>query len=425
MTLRAGFAETDITPAVGTRKIGWIKKLIAENVRDPLSARIGIFESNESCLGFVSLDTLSIRWTQVDEIRRRVEKQYGLPGSGVMVAATHNHAGPAVANLGDVQRDEKYVEDLTEKVVHGFGQALNSLEDAELAFGHDFEFEVSHNRRVVMRDGTVKTHGRFSNPLALCFEGPINPEVAVLAARDLDGNLLGCLVNFTCHPTHHGNGPDLSAGYPGALARSMKKQDCPVTVFLNGASGNIHDADPRTGRGRQPEEIGEILTRDVVDILGIVEWSTNFELNATSRTVQLPFREPTEDQIQGTVEGAQRFVDPEVYDRMMPRVLKRINKMGQQPAEVQVLRAGDTAWVGVPAEYFVQLGLRIKEDTWPDHTLIVGHANGMVGYVPHAEAFKRGGYETTFSNHSRLAPEAGDMLADCAVELVKKSGLSR
>jgi hypothetical protein len=43
----------------------------------------------------------------------------------------------------------------------------------------------------------------------------------------------------------------------------------------------------------------------------------------------------------------------------------------------------------------------------------------MVGYVPHKEAFLRGGYETTFGYRSKLAPEAGDLLADCAIELLR------
>ena len=50
---------------------------------------------------------------------------------------------------------------------------------------------------------------------------------------------------------------------------------------------------------------------------------------------------------------------------------------------------------------------------------MVGYANGMVGYVPHKEAFARGGYETTFGYRSKLAPEAGDLLADAAITLVR------
>lgn len=51
---------------------------------------------------------------------------------------------------------------------------------------------------------------------------------------------------------------------------------------------------------------------------------------------------------------------------------------------------------------------------------MVGYANGMVGYVPTREAFARGGYETTFASGSRLAPEAGDLLEKCAVELIQR-----
>ena len=106
------------------------------------------------------------------------------------------------------------------------------------------------------------------------------------------------------------------------------------------------------------------------------------------------------------------------YDRGIPALLERIGTRGTQPAEVQVLDIDEWSLVGIPAEYFVQHGLRIKEQGHPRHALVVGHANGMVGYVPHRQAFERGGYETTFAATSRLAPEAGDMLADGAIELL-------
>ena len=88
-------------------------------------------------------------------------------------------------------------------------------------------------------------------------------------------------------------------------------------------------------------------------------------------------------------------------------------------AEVQALFLDEYAFVGIPAEYFVEHGLRIKEECYPKRALVVGHANGMVGYVPTRWAFKRGGYETTFLSSSRLAPEAGDMLADAAIEIIR------
>jgi hypothetical protein len=84
-----------------------------------------------------------------------------------------------------------------------------------------------------------------------------------------------------------------------------------------------------------------------------------------------------------------------------------------------VIFLGDTALTAIPTERFVENGLRVKEKCHPRQALVVSCANGMVGYVPHRDAFLRGGYETTFTGGSCLAPEAGELLADCAVEIVR------
>jgi len=438
MSLQVGFAEVDITPPVGTHKIGWLRDLVSDHVLDPLFARAAVLEDDSGPpppaeagigareggqVGFVQLDTLSIRWTQVADMRRRIEKAYGFPGAHIMVAATHNHAGPAVATTGEVRRDDAYIEALVQKVVGAFGQALESRQQAEVGWGSARQFGVGFQRRVIMRDGTVRCHGSLAeDPDALCFEGPIDPEVAVLAARSTSGQPLGTIVNFACHVTHHGGDTALSAGYPGVLAAEMKSGGWPVTLFLNGAAGNIAPTDPTRPGGYTVtmEEAGKRLAADAMQVVEHMEFRGAAKLGCASRTVQLPFRRVTEDEVRGTVKGAQRFIDPAIYDRNMHRVLERIRRQGTQPAEVQAIGIGDRAYVAIPAEYFVQHGLRIKEKTYPRHTLVVAYANGMVGYVPHREAFERGGYETTFFGSSRLAPEAGDVLADAAIELVMR-----
>lgn len=420
MPINVGFAEVDITPPVGTHKIGWKRDIVSDRVLDPLFARAAVLEAAGERVAFVQLDTLSIRWTQVAEVRARCEESYGFPGGNIMVAATHNHAGPAVANCGDVPRDDAYVRTFVGKVVSLIGRALDDAREAEVGFGSCFEFDVAYNRRVVMRDGTVQTHGEFSDPMALCMEGPIDPEVAVMAARAKDGRLLGAVVNFACHPTHHGGETALSAGFPGVLANEMKARGCPVTVYLNGASGNISVNDPRKGGpGKSKEEVGAALADDVGRVLEGMAFRSELRLGSRSKTVGLPFRQTTEDERAGTTRGAQRFIDSAIYEREIPRAMERVRRMGTQPAEVQVIFMDEYAYAGIPAEYFVQHGLRIKEEAHPRRALVVGHANGMVGYVPHREAFLRGGYETTFCDSSRLAPEAGDVLADCAIQLVR------
>jgi hypothetical protein len=418
--LRAGFAEVEISPPIGTKKIGWLQDITIATVRDPLFARVAVFESDRERAAFVQLDLLSIRWTQVNDIRRRVEAQFGFPGERILVCATHNHAGPAVAGVEPLPRDESYIESMVRKVVAAFGQALAGSVEAEIGFGHALEWELARNRRFIMRDGTVKTHVNADLPV-LCREGPIDPEVAAVAVRSRAGDMLGCLASFTCHPTHEGGTTVASAGYPGALAKEMKSRGAPVTVYLNGASGNVHHQDPfLQPHDRSIDDFGRRLADDVSAAMKEITYRPAVRIGMARRTLELPYRQITEAEIKGKVFGAQRFRSDEVYEAGTPHLIEKMRREKTNKAEVQALFFDEYAFVGIPAEYFVEHGLRIKEECHPKRALIVGQANGMVGYVPTRQAFKRGGYETTFISSSRLAPEAGDMLADAAIELVKQ-----
>lgn len=414
---RAGFAEVDITPPLGTPKQGANSKNVARSLKDPLYARAAVFELGGERCAILQLDTALILAADTASIRARIEKEQRFPGDRVMVAATHNHAGPALINEA-LPRSETYVETLVERCAEALGRALGGLKEAEVALGVAFEFGVSHNRRVVMRDGTVRTHGSFRDPDALAFEGPIDPEVGVYAVREKGGKLMGALVNFACHPTAHWNDGVLSAGFPGVTARLLKERGIPVAMFLQGASGNLHSQDPRGFPEKNMEEIGKALADDASKALVAARWSTPTRLAARSKTLALPYRTLTEADLQGTGKGTQRFGEKGYYDRKIPELLE-IMKKGSAEGEVQVFRIDDVAFAAQPSESFVEHGLRIKEAAWPARAWAVCYANGMLGYLPHEDAFRRGGYECTFGPPSLMAPDTGARLADAAIELIK------
>jgi hypothetical protein len=419
MCLKAGFAEIDITPPLGTHKIGWLRDIVPDRILDPLFARVAVFEGRGSRIAIVQLDTLFVAWPEVAAIREGVAAAYGFPGEQVMVAATHNHAGPAVTHAGDVDKDEAYAVDLVRKVILAFGRALEGRRKAEIGVESCFEWGVAHNRRVVMRDGTVRTHGTFDDPDAMCLEGPVDPELAVIAARGSDQKLLGAIVSFGCHPTHHGGDNAFSSGFPGVLARELEAAGCPVSLFLNGASGNIHTADPRAGgKGLSQEAAGKLLAHDVQGVIARMQWQDDLSLRAASRIVDLPYRGLDEREVTGRAVGAQRFIDPNIYERHIPALVEKIEQRGVHRAEVQVLGVGDWAIASVPGEFFCELGLQIKQNAYPVHALVATCANGRVGYLPTREAFVRGGYETTFGPSSMLAPEAGDQIVETATALL-------
>jgi len=417
--LKAGFAEIDISPPPGTRKIGWNNKNQGDKILDPLYARAAVFECGEGRVGFISLDLLFVHRDQVAEIRRRIQVKTGVPGECLLIGATHNHAGPAI-ETDLYPKDEAYIALMIDRSVAAFVQAWEGRKEAGLGAASATEWHAGYNRRVLYRDGLVKCHGSFKDPTALAFEGPVDPEVAVLAARDSEGKLLGSIVNFACHPCHHGGDQVFSAGYPGALARAMNDKGCPATLFLQGAGGNIHHADPSgENKEKNQDELGQALADDVDRALKTMKYRATVKLSSRSKTLDLPYRIVGDDEIHGKVRGAQRFGEPGFYDKTANLVLDEIKREGTAKAEVQAIFLDDIVYVAIPAEYFVQHGLRIKEQTVPFRTRVAGYADGMRGYVPTKEAFARGGYETTFGYRSKLAPEAGDLLADAAIELVR------
>jgi hypothetical protein len=89
-----------------------------------------------------------------------------------------------------------------------------------------------------------------------------------------------------------------------------------------------------------------------------------------------------------------------------------------QEVEVQVITLGDDlAWVSLPGEIFVELGLALKQDSPFPHTIIAELANGSVGYVPARRAYAQGNYEVV---SARCAEGSGELLVDTAVRLLKE-----
>jgi hypothetical protein len=424
--MRAGFSETDITPKPGLLKIGWLQEIKGDVILDPLWARAAVFESGEGKVGFIQLDHLSVRWTLVSRIREEIKKRFSFPAENIMVAATHNHAGPdqrgTESFLVKPTPDQmEYIGSVVERCAECFGKAIAGTREVTVGFNSVFNFEVGHNRRTIMRDGFVKSQtSAAANKNFLCLEGPRDAEVAVLAAKDSDGKVIGVLVNYACHPTHHGGTNEISAGYPGVLAAELKKAGVPSSVFLNGAYGNIIHADFETGKHLSKEESGASLSKSVMSALEGMEYKDNLKINSGKVTAELPFRKFTDDEAKGRIPGAQRFRSDEYYNAMTDLLKKRIAEQKVKLAELQTIRIGDVSFSGVPAEYFVEHQLELKKSLHPFHALTVGGANGMMGYVPTKDAFTRGGYETTLMLGSRMAPETGEMILGKNIETVKK-----
>ena len=86
--------------------------------------------------------------------------------------------------------------------------------------------------------------------------------------------------------------------------------------------------------------------------------------------------------------------------------------------EVQAISLGnELAWVGLPGEVFVEIGLAIKQGSPYPITIVHELAYDWIRYVPDKKGFQEGSYEAI---NTRCGPGGGEALAEAAVRCLLK-----
>jgi neutral ceramidase len=90
--------------------------------------------------------------------------------------------------------------------------------------------------------------------------------------------------------------------------------------------------------------------------------------------------------------------------------------------EIQVLRLGEIALVGLPGEPFAagQLAIKIGSPTWP--TYVAHGTSDYAGYIAPRDAYARGGHEIrdTPAKWAKLAPGSLETLVEAAIATLKE-----
>lgn len=435
---RVGLASTDITPPLGMPMAGYYHARGADGVLDPLWSKALVLEQDGERAALVVLDIISVTRDVTDEARAAIAKATGIPGDHVMISATHAHTGPELAKRsqrsddmgGRQQIAVDYTARLPGLIAESVRRANEQLQPVRLSTSKGQCQDLAFNRRFFMRDGTTAWNAGKLNPNIVMPAGPTDPEVGVLRVESATakgpGQVLATYVNFAMHPDTTG-GSRFSADWPGALSRVLGGYHGSnhLTLVANGACGNINHIDT-SWRGAQqgPGEahrIGVMLGAAVFQAGKALTPITTGALRARSERVEfdLPQLAP------GEAEEARQTVAAVKDDRggnfmKLVRAYRAIAVAERQGKphrlEVQAIALGrDVAWVGLPGEVFVELGLAIKKNSPFAQTFVVELANENIGYIPDRRSFAEGAYEP---ESSRCAPGSGEKLAGAAIQLL-------
>jgi hypothetical protein len=432
--LKAGSAEVNITPPVGTTLVGqWVARK-STGVNDELFANALVLDDGKTRVAMVSCDVLSIGNTTKRNIRDVVGRETDIDPDNVFLCATHTHTGPAVVSALGTNADEEYREQFIKLVAGSVKMANDRLEGADLGIGSGSAPGWAFPRRYWMKDGTVRMHPRKGDPDIVRVQGEADPELNVIYAKKA-GEVSAVLVNFACHATVVGGDRVISADYPGAIRDTIKRmlgQDT-VVLFGNGACGDVCQIDvENTNRSEHGHEwrarMGLALGCEALKVIAAADPLSpeETEMGLRKEYLDIPIREIPQDRLQEAREvfaGRSLEEAPTVKDDIVRRELillaEEREKYPDVHAELMAIRIGKSAIIGIPAEFFCGLGRQIKLASAFQPTFVIELANGCVGYIPTAEAFDGGGYETDLVRSSKLIPEAGNMMVQKAAEILK------
>ena len=343
-SFRAGAANVTITPPLGVELAGYGFGL-SVGVLDDLEAQTLYLESGDERVVIVTVDLLAVGAEFLAGLRQRAEAEIGVRGDCLLVAASHSHSAPTARSLRQWgQVDASYLRFLGRAILQAIETARNAAADACLGWGEGHLETISQNRRAA--------------------GGPIDPAVPVLT---------------------------------------------------------LHRRTPP----RQARRIGAVLGSEAAKIALDPRLEFSPRLRVLSTVIDLPLAplpapaelEQRHRQYSQRAEEAHRAGKPLVetsvleIERDWAADALAAHASGSlretMPCEITALRLGPAALLFASLEVFVETGLAIKAASPFSLTVLCTNANGELGYLPTADAYRVEDY----TNPQGLAPKVYGLYA--------------
>jgi len=434
--LKGGCAKVNITSPLGIPLIGSYGKP-SDDILDELYAKSLVLNDGRTTIAIVSVDLLYSPLEEItNPIRKIVKEKIGIPEQNVFICATHTHSGPEVFTRSKLRPekevpaseiDQSYLQTLIRKTASSVMLAYKNMQESSRKAGSQVKIgaakgqipEILYNRRPKNNDGSVKmaftlgpevtsnkkietdAEGNVKVTFTLPDEeeeldfGPIDPEVCVLRVEDMDGGIVGSVVNFGCHPVciYPYLSTTISADYPAYTTQVVEQVEGGICLFALGLAGNTVPIQ----RGVKPrEQIGKALGGEALRRLQFAATSDDVTLNALKKEIRFPIK---------TVSSPEEVKD---VDKTMDYIT----------SEIQVLRLGDIYLLGLPGEILVEVGLEIKRRAGVEKLFVISLSNDSIGYVCHSQAYEEGGYEP--GSGTNLAKGAGEIMIKEGLDLLKQ-----
>lgn len=349
--LLAGSAVVEITPPVGLPLAGYGGRT-STGIHDPVFAKALVFSNGQTTIAILSSDLLAITDDIVRAVHQEIQKEWSLPMSHLMMAATHTHSGPG----GLAHR-------FWERLAAGpfnedyFNQTVKRMAKAVLLARQKLVPSTLSSYRLTVED-LIRNR--------ILPDGPEDPEVQVLVFQATDLSQTTYLINFSAHPTLLRSKNRLVSGdFPGFLTRALEENEDTIVLYTAGSVAD-QKANPPSGSNpfERAEKMGLTLARRILEARPLSDFQDRVSLSSRKISIPLP---PPQPKI-----GRKR------------RLPAWIGRMFFDPkTELQIVTLNRILLLGIPGDLGSEIGLSWKKmaRSRGNDAMIIGFANDYIGYI--------------------------------------------
>ena len=288
--IRCAFCEKDITPPLGTIIPGDFGARHSDGVIKPLMVRAMTVSDGEKSAAIAVVDSCGLYADVTEAVRKKVAETTNLPSDAVMVMATHSHSAGPTLNWGEqIRTNLQYLEMLATRTADAITEAFHNMKEVSVRKNTSVLDGVSFIRVFKMKNGGLKTNPGVGNPDIIEPACEIDREISVAYILDNE-KPIGAIINFALHPAivcgtkSHGD-------YISIISEEMKKAfgDGFITLFINGACGNINHINPFDKKTVEPgihDIIGAKIAECAISILKDAE-ETDGSISYASSKIKL------------------------------------------------------------------------------------------------------------------------------------------
>jgi hypothetical protein len=364
----------------------------ATGVQGDLFARAIAFEDGDTRIAIVSLDCLGFPGVLGDQVRAKVE---GIPGTNILIGATHTHSGPDLYAFPDGKGghngDMEYIAWVVDETAAAINEAVKNLEPAALKIAV----------------------GEAKGKIAYNYYAPelYDPRCGIIQAVDPEaGKVIATLVNYASHPEVMGTGRNtISPDFCGPLYDRIEAATGAMAMFMNGAQGGMVTADCRGEDGEDVQtwdeciRIGNLLADEALRIVKDAPLQESPALYCASERLEFPITSPLILQLFGT-----SGLD-----------YSSVSDGENISTQMNLINLGTAQLVNIPGEALPNIGYYLKRKMPTEHPFLLGLTNDAFGYIltkEDFESFKRYDYVSRTS----LGEQTGPILVDSILAMVAK-----